>query len=206
MCLTRGDHVDTDQAGSCLATWIIHGGQIYPCRQCNRRARLGYPKFERDISASSSTRRGSTAWRVGPLGASGTLYGAHQFLLRWQRHLLDFWSRPSEASAFLTSVCEIPNWRAIAEGLTPALKAARTAFSLPVVRDPPPASMGAWWGCVFASAANFSFDRCAESRPRRSASVVTAESSASISRSPSCLSAPARSFGKKWRGCAAALS
>jgi hypothetical protein len=33
------------------------------------------------------------------------------------------------------------------------------------------------------------------------ASVVTAESSASISQSSSCLSAPARSFGKKWRGC-----
>jgi hypothetical protein len=53
-------------------TW----GQIYPCCQCNRRSRLCYPKFERDISASSSTRPGSTAWRVGPLGAGGT-YTAH---------------------------------------------------------------------------------------------------------------------------------
>ena len=45
-------------------------------------------------------------------------------------------SRPPCASAFLTSDCEIPNCLAIADGLTPALKAARTAFSLPVVNDP----------------------------------------------------------------------
>ena len=37
------------------------------------------------------------------------------------------------ASTFLTSDCEIRNWRAIADGLTPALKAARTAFSWPEV-------------------------------------------------------------------------
>src|SRR5215211_8085043 len=35
----------------------------------------------------------------------------------------------SEASAFLTTDCEIRNCRAIVEGLTPALNAARTAFS-----------------------------------------------------------------------------
>ena len=44
------------------------------------------------------------------------------------------------ASAFLTSDCEIPNCLAIADGLTPALKAARTAFSLPVVNEPSPSS------------------------------------------------------------------
>src|SRR6185369_3095879 len=69
----------------------------------------------------------------------------------------DFRSRPSVASAFLTSDCEIPNCRAIAEGLTPALKAARTAFSLPVVNEPAPSSARAWRGCGFASAVGFSF-------------------------------------------------
>ena len=104
--------------------------------------------------------------------------------------------RPSVASAFLTSDCEIPNWRAIAEGLTPALKAARTAFSLPVVRDPPPASMGAWWACVFASAANFSFDRCAERRPRRSASVASRQRPRPVS-STTSIGSPFRIAGRR---------
>ena len=43
-------------------------------------------------------------------------------------------------------------------------------------------------------------------RPRRSASVVTAASSASISTSSNRFSAPARSSGKKWRCCEARLS
>jgi hypothetical protein len=63
------------------------------------------------------------------------------------------------ASAFPTSDCEIPNCRAIAEGLTPALKAARTAFSLPVVNEPVPCSADAWRGCGLASAVGFSFAR-----------------------------------------------
>jgi hypothetical protein len=94
------------------------------------------------------------------------------------------------ASAVLISVCEMPNCRAIAEGLTPALKAARTAFSLPVVNEPVPA------GRIF--------DRLGGSRRRRSASVVTAASRASISALSSRFSAPARSLGKKWRGRGAA--
>jgi hypothetical protein len=36
-----------------------------------------------------------------------------------------FRSRPAEASTFLTAVWEIPNCRAIVDGLTPAMKAAR---------------------------------------------------------------------------------
>ena len=110
------------------------------------------------------------------------------------RQRLDFRSRPSLASAFLTSDCEIPNCRAIAEGLTPALKAARTAFNLPVVNEPAACSAGV------ASAVGFSFARLGISRPRRSASVVTAASRASISALSSRFSAPARSWGKKWRG------
>ena len=88
----------------------------------------------------------------------------------------------------------MPNCRAIAEGLTPALKAARTAFSLPVVNEPAACPAGV------ASAVGFSFARLGGSRPRRSASVVTAASRASISALSSRFSAPARSWGKKWRG------
>ena len=114
--------------------------------------------------------------------------------------------RMPRASAFLTSDCEIPNSRAIADGLTPALKAARTAFSLPVVNEPAPSSAASWRRCGFASAPGFSLARLGGRRPRRSASVVTAASSASISTSSNRFSAPAKSFGKKWRCCKAGLS
>jgi hypothetical protein len=40
----------------------------------------------------------------------------------------------SEANAFLTSDCEIPNCRAIRDSVMPALKAARIAFSFPDVK------------------------------------------------------------------------
>ena len=110
------------------------------------------------------------------------------------------------ASAFLTSDCEMPNCLAIADGLTPALKAARTAFSLPVVNEPAPSSAASLRRCGFASATGFSFAGLGGSRPRRSASVVTAASSASISTSSNRFSAPARSVGKKWRCCEARLS
>ena len=39
----------------------------------------------------------------------------------------------SAASAFRTSDCEIPNCRAIRDGVIPALKAARTAFNFALV-------------------------------------------------------------------------
>jgi hypothetical protein len=110
------------------------------------------------------------------------------------------------ASAFLTSDWEIPNCLAIADGLTPALKAARTAFSLPVVNEPAPSSAASWRRCGFASATGFSFAGLGGRRPRRSASVVTAASSASISTSSNRFSAPAKSFGKKWRCGEATLS
>ena len=110
------------------------------------------------------------------------------------------------ANAFLTSDCEIPNCFAIADGLTPALKAARTAFSLPVVNEPTPSSAASWRRCGFASATRFSFARLGGRRPRRPASVVTAANSAPISTSSNRFSAPARSSGKKWRCCEARLS
>jgi len=37
---------------------------------------------------------------------------------------------PPPANAFRTSDWEIPNWRAMRDGVIPALKAARTAFQL----------------------------------------------------------------------------
>jgi hypothetical protein len=107
------------------------------------------------------------------------------------------------ASTFLTSDWEIPNSLAIADGLTPALKAARTAFSLPVVNEPPPYSAASWRRCNFALATGFSFGGLGGRRPRRSASLRTAASSASISTSSNRFSAPAKSFGKKWRCCEA---
>ena len=110
------------------------------------------------------------------------------------------------ASAFLTSDCEIPNCLAIAAGLTPALKAARTAFSLPVVNEVAPSSAASRCRCGFASATGFSCAGLGGRRPRRSASVVTAASSSLISTSSNRFSAPARSSGKKWRCCEARLS
>jgi hypothetical protein len=88
----------------------------------------------------------------------------------------------------------------------PALKAARTAFSLPVVNEPAPSSAAPWRRCGFASAIGFSFSGLGGRRPRRSASVVTAASSASISTLSNRFSAPAKSVGKKWRCCEAKLS
>jgi hypothetical protein len=106
------------------------------------------------------------------------------------------------ASAFLTSDCEMPNCLAIADGLTPALKAARTAFSLPVVK---PALVVALRRSSFASASWFGFFGLGGVRPRRSDSTVTAVSSASISPSSNRFRAPAKSVGKEWRRCEAKL-
>ena len=78
------------------------------------------------------------------------------------------------ASAFLTSDCEIPNCLAIAAGLTPALKAARTAFSLPVVNEPPPYSAASWCRCGFALAAGFSFAiRFLTTRGQKTTAIIT---------------------------------
>ena len=86
---------------------------------------------------------------------------------------------------------------AIADGLTPALKAARTAFNLPVVNEPALSPAASRRRCGFASTTSFSFAGLGGRRPRRSASVVTAASSASISTSSNRFSAPAKSVGKK---------
>jgi hypothetical protein len=89
---------------------------------------------------------------------------------------------PLVGDALLTSDCEIPNCRAIAEGLTPALKAARTAFSLPVVSAPAPPSAGAALrGPDLASAFGLPVGEVGVGRPRRLASAVTAASRESTS-------------------------
>jgi hypothetical protein len=49
------------------------------------------------------------------------------------RHMIHRF-RSSDANAFLTSDWDIPNCRAIREGVTPALKAARTAFNFPCAK------------------------------------------------------------------------
>ena len=113
----------------------------------------------------------------------------------------------SDANAFRTFDWEIPNCRAMALGLTPALKAARTAFSLPVVNKPVTSlATASARGRGFARAVGFSFVGLDGSRPRRSASAVTAASKASISALSNRFRAPTRSLGKKWRDCEAALS
>ena len=109
-------------------------------------------------------------------------------------------------TGFTGIIARIDEVFAIADGLTPALKAARTAFSLPVVNECAPSSAASWRRCGFASATGFSFAGLGSRRPRRSASVVTAANSVSISRSSNRISAPAKSFGKKWRCCEARLS
>ena len=117
----------------------------------------------------------------------------------------------SAASTCLTAACEIPNCRAIADGLTPATKAARTAFALAAVNTLPldalPGRGGAFLA-VFPALAILS-TRVALSigsgalavlasggnRHRRFASSLTAASRVSISPSSSHLRAPGRSFG-----------
>ena len=98
--------------------------------------------------------------------------------------------RSSLTSAFLTSDWEIRNCLAIADGLTPALKAARTTFCWPEVSR----ELSSGWR-VFGA-----FARVGRRR-RRSVSAVTAASSVPSSASSRCFSAPTKSFGRRWRGC-----
>src|SRR5437762_8552808 len=89
----------------------------------------------------------------------------------------------SDAKAFRISDCEIPNCRAILDGVMPALKAARTAFNLP---------------CVKGTAAT-TLTRClreilaGDLLPRRFCSAITADNNWSSSWSLRCLIA----FGKR---------
>jgi hypothetical protein len=92
----------------------------------------------------------------------------------------------SEANAFLTSDCEIPNCRAMRDGEMPALKAARTAFSFPDVKAVETSTCCRLRG--LSPDGTF--------LPRRFCSASMAESNRSRSRSSSRLIALVKSFGK----------
>ena len=53
--------------------------------------------------------------------------------IRFDGHMI-YRFRSSDANAFLTSDWNIPNYRAMREGVTPGLNAARTAFNFPCVK------------------------------------------------------------------------
>ena len=91
----------------------------------------------------------------------------------------------------------MPNCLAIFEGLTPALKAERTALNFPGVNETGAVSTGRLLG-VFAGEGGF--------LPRRCCSAITAAISCSSSWSLRCLIAAGKSLGKTCRGDEAALS
>ena len=95
----------------------------------------------------------------------------------------------SDANALRISDCEIPNCRAILDGVTPALKAARTAFSFP---------------CVKVTEGTTSTRRAREILagsflPRRFCSAITADSNWLSSWSSRYLIAFGKSAGRTWR-------
>jgi CobQ/CobB/MinD/ParA nucleotide binding domain len=96
--------------------------------------------------------------------------------------------RISDANALRTSDCEIPNCRAILDGVTPALKAARTAFNFPCVK-----------GTAATASTPSLRETAASCFPRRFCSAMTADSNWSSSWSLSCLTAFGKSAGRTWR-------
>ena len=96
--------------------------------------------------------------------------------------------RISDANALRTSDCEIPNCRAILDGVTPALKAARTAFNFPCVK-----------GTAATASTPSLRETAASCFPRRFCSTMTADSNWSSSWSLSCLTAFGKSAGRMWR-------
>src|SRR5262249_2315305 len=93
----------------------------------------------------------------------------------------------SDANALRTSDREIPNCRAILEGVMPALKAARTAFNFPCVNG------------RTTSTRRGSEILGARLLPRRFCSAMTAASNWSSSWSSRCLTAFGKSLGRMWR-------
>jgi hypothetical protein len=96
----------------------------------------------------------------------------------------------SPASAFRTSACEIPNCRAIRDGVTPALKAARTAFDFPLVSGSGASSTRRFRG-LSSKAGGFLPRRCCSAE----ATATNWSSSGSVSR----LIAFGRSLGRTCR-------
>jgi hypothetical protein len=95
----------------------------------------------------------------------------------------------SDANALRTSDCEIPNCRAILDGVTPALKAARTAFNFPCVKGTAAATSTRCLREV--SAGSF--------LPRRLCSATTADNNWPSSWSLRCLTAFDKFVGRTWR-------
>ena len=102
---------------------------------------------------------------------------------------------PSLAITCRTSDCGIPNCLAIFAGVTPALKAARTAFCLPIVKVTAGNSVRLL--SVFDGGGFL---------PRRCCSIVTATSNCSSSWSLRCLIAAGRSLGRICRADATEFS
>jgi hypothetical protein len=121
--------------------------------------------------------------------------------------------RDSDASTLRTSDCEIPNCLAMREGVIPALKVARTAFTWPCVNATSGSS-----GCRRSDDSSVAIDgsdarspapiwvagrisgALAGSLPRRCSSCRVAAISLSRSRSSNCWSALERSLGSTCRG------
>jgi hypothetical protein len=97
----------------------------------------------------------------------------------------------TDAKAFRTSASEIPNCRAILDGVTPALKAALTGFNFPSV---------SWTGTTFACRCREILSESGRFLPRRFCSARMTESNRSISSSRRALTAFAKSLGKICRG------
>jgi hypothetical protein len=119
--------------------------------------------------------------------------------------------RASEASTFRTSECEIPNSRAIRGGAIPALKAARTAFTWPLVSESTTTCAGRTLedSVLFRDPLGVGSSDAARldgSSPRRFASSSAAARSDASSPSSSRLSALGRSFGNRYRREDAAMS
>ena len=102
----------------------------------------------------------------------------------------------SLVNAFRTSECEILNCRAICDGLSPALKAARTAFNLPGVKATETSSTLRF--CEFSFEGNF--------LPRRCCSTSNAAPNWSRSWSLSLFIALGRSLGRMCRSEGAAVA
>ena len=114
----------------------------------------------------------------------------------WRGSHVGFLLDASLVNAFRTSECEILNCRAICDGLSPALKAARTAFNLPGVKATETSSTLRF--CEFSFEGSF--------LPRRCCSTSTAAPNWSRSWSLRLFIALRRSFGRMCRSEGAAVA
>jgi hypothetical protein len=108
----------------------------------------------------------------------------------------------SDASTFLTSDWDMPNCRAICDGLIPALSAARTALTCPRVNESSACPLSLDDDC-FATGSSVGFGwALGGNLPRRFASWTDVVMSRSSSVSVRYLTALGRSLGRTWRSVA----